>query len=184
MDETDKKIDGGACRARRQDPQQDDGGARNCKGRYRRRGPAHGPAVGGAVRRAASSGTLGPVRADWPTGLPARTCSPPESFGTLDTRETERGACSCAGFSSKRSDVCLGSRRRRGKAVAGRRRRHDIGGRFTIVVTSPVSSDCQHSRRDRTVVYVCRRRNQRKVRRPDVREIPQGCAASGARSSS
>ena len=106
MDETDKKIREltEAMRAE-QDARirkQDDGGARNTrwiphKGRgvLRRRGPAHGPAVGGAVStRAASvaSGTLPEGEGlhargtggsgNWPTGLPARTCSPPESFGT------------------------------------------------------------------------------------------------------
>ena len=110
------------------------------------------------------------------------------------------------GFSSKRSttDVRLGSRLRCGKAVAGRRRRHDIVGqkgadlrsrgagrvhisqngdeRKEAVVAHRGTRGRNQARQegqDRRVRRACRGRDPadaavRKVRRPDVREIPQG----------
>ena len=146
------------CRAGRQDPQQGDGSARNTrviphKGRgvLRRRGPAHGPAVGGAARRGRHRWPLGcsqegqgfpcKVRADQETGRQAcrQEHAHTEKAAKPDTRETR-----CQVQSVQRAQdpalprvlvqevcyhVCLGSWRRRGEAVAGRCYRHDIGGK-------------------------------------------------------
>ena len=111
------------------------------------------------------------------------------------------------GFSSKRSTtgVRLGSRLRCGKAVAGRRRRHDIVGKKAWIRSRGAGrvhihqdwdkrketavarrgtrgrNQARQEGQDHRVRHACRGRNPAdaavwKVRRPDVRTIPQGGA--------
>ena len=181
--------------------------------------------MGGAVRRGrhrwppgrsrkGKASTRG-VRADQETGRQAcrQEHAHPQKASELDTRETERQVQPVQRAQDPAPPrvlvqevcyhVCLGSRRRRGKAVAGRRRRHDIvgkkarirsrgAGRVHISQNGDERKEAVVARRgtrgrnqarqegqDRRVRRACRGRNPadaavRKVRRPDVREIPQG----------
>ena len=169
---------------------------------------ASGMLPGGAGLPVQGTGGSG----SWPTGLPARTCSPRESRETGYAGDSMPGTVCAA-----RADpalprvlvqeacyhVCLGSRLRCGKAVAGRRRRHDIVGKKARIRSRGAGrvhihqdwdkrkeavvarrgtrgrNQARQEGQDRRVRRACRGRDPadaavRKVRRPDVREIPQG----------